>query len=365
MKMNIKEYIKIAIGIFLLYLAVTYWKYAANIISMIVSAATPLIIGAIIAYFVNILMTFYERHYFVKSKKRLILKCRRGLCMIGAYVTIIAIISLVIGIVLPQFVSCLQLLFKELPAVLSFLTNKIGELKILPENMREVLIGVDWSTQISGIASALTSGVGNIMNVAVKALSGVFSGIVSGVLSIIFSVYLLLGKDRLRNQLTRLAKHYLSKKWYDRLVYLVKVLDDSFHNYIIGQCTEAVVLGVLCTVGMFILRIPYAPMIGALVGFTALIPVAGAYVGAFMGALMLLTVSPVKSLVFLIYILVLQQIEGNLIYPKVVGNSIGLPGIWVLAAVTIGGGIMGISGMLFGVPIAATVYKIIKDDINR
>ena len=180
----------------------------------------------------------------------------------------------------------------------------------------------------------------------------------------IFSIYLLLGKDRLKGQLMRLIKHYLSEKWYNRLFYLIKVLDDSFHRYIIGQCTEAVVLGVLCTAGMFLLRLPYAPMIGALVGFTALIPVAEAYIGAFVGALMLLTVSSVKSLVFLIYILILQQIEGNLIYPKVVGSSIGLPGIWVLAAVTIGGGIMGVTGMLFGVPVAAAVYKIIKDDIN-
>ena len=143
------------------------------------------------------------------------------------------------------------------------------------------------------------------------------------------------------------------------------MLNNSFHNYIVGQCTEAVILGILCTIGMLILRLPYASMIGALIAFTALIPVAGAYIGAGVGAFMILTVSPVKALVFLIFLVVLQQLEGNIIYPKVVGSSIGLPGIWVLAAVTVGGGILGIGGMLLGVPVTAALYQIIKDDIKE
>ena len=144
-----------------------------------------------------------------------------------------------------------------------------------------------------------------------------------------------------------------------------KTLNDCFHSYIVGQCTEAVILGLLCTFGMLIFRLPYATMIGALIAFTALIPIAGAYIGAFVGAFMIIMVSPFKALIFLIFIVILQQIEGNLIYPKVVGSSIGLPGIWVLAAVTVGGGIMGIMGMLLGVPLAACVYRLLREDVNR
>ena len=132
-----------------------------------------------------------------------------------------------------------------------------------------------------------------------------------------------------------------------------------------GQCTEALILGGLCTVGMWILKFPYATMTGAVVAFTALIPVAGGYIGAAVGALMILTVSPVKALLFLVYIVVLQQLEGNLIYPRVVGSSMGLPGIWVLAAVTVGGGVMGIVGMLLGVPLAATEYRIVRQDVRE
>lgn len=147
--------------------------------------------------------------------------------------------------------------------------------------------------------------------------------------------------------------------------YVLSVLNDSFHKYIVGQCTEAVILGVLCTIGMLILGLPYATMIGALIALTALIPVAGAYIGAGVGAFMVLTVSPIQAVIFLVYIVILQQLEGNLIYPRVVGSSMGLPAIWVLVAVTIGGGVMGIPGMLLGVPLAATFYRLIRDDVKK
>ena len=160
-------------------------------------------------------------------------------------------------------------------------------------------------------------------------------------------------------------QRYLKESVMNKIKYVLSILNDCFRRYIIGQCTEAVILGVLCTVGMLILGLPYATMIGAFIAFTALIPIAGAYIGAGVGAFMIVMVSPIKALVFLIFIVVLQQLEGNLIYPRVVGSSIGLPGIWVLAAITIGGGVMGVGGMLLGVPIAATIYRIIKNDVNK
>ena len=157
---------------------------------------------------------------------------------------------------------------------------------------------------------------------------------------------------------------YLPKRFAGKLLYVLREMNGSFHSYIVGQCMEAVILGGLCTGGMLLLRLPYAAMIGCLVGFTALIPIAGAYIGAIVGAFMIFTVSPVKAIIFIAYLVILQQLEGNLIYPRVVGSSIGLPGVWVLAAVTIGGGVMGVSGMLLGVPIAATVYQLLKNDVT-
>ena len=194
-------------------------------------------------------------------------------------------------------------------------------------------------------------------------VSTVFSGAVTTLLSVIFTIYLLSGKDRLRAQCHRLMRFALRPKHYDRACYVLRVLNDSFHRYIVGQCTEALILGALCTAGMLILQLPYATMIGALVAFTALIPVAGAYIGAAVGAFMILTISPVQALIFLVFLVVLQQLEGNLIYPRVVGASLGLPGIWVLAAVTVGGSLMGIFGMLLAVPLAAAVYRLMRENI--
>ena len=172
-------------------------------------------------------------------------------------------------------------------------------------------------------------------------------------------------KENLSRQGALLMKTYLKPSWYSRLLYFLETLHNCFRRFVVGQCTEAVILGLLCMGGMLLFQFPYASMVGTLIGFTALIPVAGAYIGAGVGAFMIFTVSPLKALLFLVFISVLQQLEGNLIYPKVVGSSIGLPGIWVLAAVTIGGGVLGIGGMLLAVPLAATFYQVLRDDVAK
>lgn len=199
----------------------------------------------------------------------------------------------------------------------------------------------------------------------ISAASSFFSSVVAMLVGVIFSIYLLLGKDRLAGQGRRLMSRYLRPSWNRKALYVLGVLNDSFRSYIVGQCLEAVILGTLCTLGMTALRLPYGTMVGTLIAFTALIPVAGAYIGGAVGALMIFSVSPSKALIFIVFLVILQQVEGNLIYPRVVGSSLGLPAIWVLAAVTIGGGILGVAGMLLGVPIAAAVYRLLKDDLNR
>lgn len=363
-KLEWKTCLKIGLSIFLLYLCIHYWPNVSGFIGTVFSAATPLIVGLIMAYLVNILMSFYERHFFKNSKKSVVSKIRRPLCLIGAVITLAGIIALVIGLVVPQFIACIKMVIDKLPGAIELLISKLENYKFVSDEIINTLSSVDWKSKIGDIVKTLTTGLGSVMDVAISAVTSVFSVVSNSIIGFIFAVYLLLGKDKLSAQLRTLKERYVPEKRARKISYVVGIIDDSFHRFIVGQCTEAVILGSLCMVGMLILQLPYAPMIGALIAFTALIPIVGAFIGAGVGAFLILMESPVKALIFLVFIVILQQLEGNLIYPKVVGSSMGLPGIWVLAAVTIGGGVLGIWGMLVGVPVAAVVYRLIKNDVN-
>lgn len=369
MKAEFKKYGALFLGIFLLYLSIKYWDGAITFLASALSAAAPLLIGAVIAYLLNILMGFYEKHYFVKSKSQRIQKIKRPICIFLAFVSLLAIIALVIGIVVPELVNCVKHLLAKIPV---FIENCLATLE-QDENLAqyaqvlESYLPSDWSAwqdKLVNGAQAVLSGFGGVMSSVMSVVGTVFSSIVTMLVAVIFSIYLLADKEKLIAQFKKLIGTYLPKA--DRKIfYVLRTFNESFKRFIVGQCTEAVVLGLLCMVGMWIFRFPYAMMIGVLVGFTALIPVAGAYIGAGVGAFMILTESPIQAVLFLVFILVLQQVEGNVIYPKVVGSSIGLPGIWVLAAITIGGGIMGVFGMLLAVPIVAAIYKLLQADVRK
>ena len=365
MKIEWKTCFRVGISILILFLCIHYWENFAGLVSTVFGAAFPLIIGGVIAYLINILMTFYERHYFPKSQKSSVIKSRRIVSMIAAVITLLAVAAVVISLVLPQLISCIELIVAELPAAIKKVINWVNGLGILPDDIMAFLTSVDWQSKIGQIAEVLTSGIGSVMDVVITTVSSVVSGVVTAFIGIIFAFYLLISKDRIGKQCDRVFNTYLKKSWYDKIKYVISVLNDCFHRYIVGQCTEAVILGILCTIGMLILRLPYAAMIGAFIAFTALIPIAGAYIGAAVGAFVIVMESPVKALIFLAFIVILQQLEGNLIYPRVVGSSMGLPGIWVLAAITIGGGVMGITGILLSVPFAATLYKLLKNDLKN
>lgn len=361
-----KNCFRIGISVFILFLCCTYWKTVSGFLAKLFGAATPLFIGLAIAYVLNILMSFYERHYFSsRSEKKIIQKSRRPVCMVAAFLTLCLIFLLVICLVIPELVSCVQLLAAEIPPAIDKLFSNGWIQEVFPENFIEKYENVDWASLMEKALQLLRSGIGSATGAVVNVVSSAVSIIVTVFISIIFAIYMLSGRDDLQRQAKKLVKHYLPEKWERRIGHWLSVLNDCFHRYIVGQCTEAVILGVLCIVGMLICQFPYAAMIGTLIGFTALIPVAGAYIGAGVGAIMILTQSPIKAVLFLVFIVVLQQLEGNLIYPRVVGKSIGLPAIWVLAAVTIGGSLMGIMGMLIGVPLAAALYRLIREDVNR
>ncbi len=364
-KIENKTLLKIGLAVIGVYLVIHYWSNISGIIGTVISAASPLLFGFVISYPLNILMKFYERHWFPKSKKAAAEKSRRPVCLIGAILTVLGIVALIGVLIAPQLVNCIKLLVAEVPAAISMLVEKLRTIEFISKDLINALSSIDWKSRINDIIGTVTSGLGSAMDVAVNAVTSIFSVVANVVLGLIFALYLLLDKNRLVNQIKKVSEKYVPEKWLRKSTHVLSVVNDSFHRFIVGQCTEAVILGTLCTVGMMILKLPYAAMIGALVAFTALIPIVGAFIGAGVGAFLILMESPMKALIFLIFIVVLQQLEGNLIYPKVVGSSIGLPGIWVLGAVTVGGGVMGIWGMLIGVPMAAAFYRLVKEDVNR
>ena len=370
MKPEWKGPVRLAAALFVLYLAVHYWSELSGLLLVALGAAFPLAVGAAAAYAVNILMSQYERWYFPRSQSRAVLRTRRPVCLLLAYASLAAIVVLLVRMILPELISCAGLLIQKVIPLIDELSLLIGE-NLTQEQLSglsDLFLAdgsIDWKETVAAAADWLINGLGGVMGSVISMVSATVSSAFTAIMAFIFSIYLLLGKEKLTRNVAQVARTYLDAKWYGRLTYFWDTLNGCFHNFIVGQCTEAVILGLLCMAGMTLFRFPYASMIGALIGFTALIPVAGAYIGAGVGAFMIFTVSPLKALLFLVFIAVLQQLEGNLIYPKVVGSSIGLPGIWVLAAVTVGGGVLGIFGMLLAVPLTATAYQMLRADVVR
>ena len=362
-----KACLRVGITIVLVYLAVHYWESVARLLGVFLSGLWPLVLGAGIAYLVNRMMRFYERHYFPRRGGRFAARTRRGVCLFASILTILLLVSLVILLIVPELIKSLQLLLNDVPALLE---RGYAELmrypeiaQLLPEELTSVDAG--WQDGVTRVVDWLGGGFGGLMNSVVVTVSGVFSGATTLVMAVVFAVYLLYGKERICAQMSRLMRTYLRPAWHVRVRYVLGVMDDCFHRYIVGQCIEAIILGSLCMLGMLLLGFPYATMVGTLVGATALIPIAGAYIGAIVGAIMIMTVSPIEAAFFLVFIVILQQLEGNLVYPRVVGASLKLPALWVLAAITVGGSVLGIVGMLLGVPLAATAYRLLREDVNR
>ena len=365
-KQDFKKMLGFAGALIVVFLVIRYWEKLEGLISVGVGAAMPLIIGCVLAYVINILMKTFENWYDKLFKVEVARKIKRVACLILAFLSLAGIIALIINLVLPELINCIASFIRLIPGALQTVVDIVGEEQIL-QMFPELQKGFDFSSissQVEQLIKTVLGGVGGAVGSIMNVVTSAVSVVVNVVIGLIFSLYVLLDKEGLGRRCKTLISTYFSKA-SDKIFYVAKVLDESFHSFIVGQCLEAVVLGTLCVIGMLIFRFPYAVMIGVFIGFTALIPVAGAYIGAVVGAIMILTVSPIQAVKFLIFIVVLQQLEGNLIYPKVVGKSIGLPGIWVLTAVTVGGGVLGVGGMLLAVPLFAAGYRLIREDISR
>lgn len=370
MELKWKTCIRAGTTVLILYLLIRYWGVCAGMAKTAFGAAMPLFLGCAVAYVVNILMTFLERRVFQKQTSPAMEKLRRPFCMLLAYVCIVCFAVFIVCMIVPELLSCVKILIDQLPKALEEIyvwmedNFQISGL-FTEENKLFTKDALDIRENLMKALNILFNGVGGAMGAAVGIVTSMFSKAVTLMIAVIFSIYLLAGKEKIGGQLTVLIQTYLPERIEKNIFYVLRTMDESFHSFIVGQCMEAVILGCLCMGGMLLFRLPYAAMVGCLVGFTALIPVAGAYIGAAVGAFMIFTVSPVKAAVFIVFLVVLQQLEDNLFYPRVVGSSVGLPGIWVLAAVTVGGGVLGVGGMLLGVPLAAAVYRLVKQDVKK
>ena len=376
MKLERKNLVELGVAALLLYLAIHYWDAAMGTLGLICHAAWPLIFGAIVAFVVNILMSFYERNLtrllgrFRKLRVKEGQRWLRALCMVLAFVTVALVLAFIVRMILPELQNCLNVLLGAIPKAVNALASWAEETFHISGLFNSFL--TEWQGNQDQIKQTITSalnamlyGAGSVMNVVVSATSTIVSSLITLFRGLIFAVHLLLGKERLSSQVNRLMDRFVPALWLERLRYFLSVLSDCFHSYIVCQVTEACILGGLCATGMLLFRLPYALMIGCLIGVTALIPIAGAYIGGGIGAIMIFSVDPMQAVFFVIYLIVLQQIEGNLIYPRVAGSSLGLPGIWVLAAVTLGGGLLGIPGMLIGVPLTTAVYRMLREYVRK
>ena len=352
------------IGGALLLLLLKYSDSIFQIGQLFLSILVPMFIGCAIAYVLNVLVVKVETLPILK-KSIIPGSYKRLISVLGAIVIFLLVIIMVVQIVLPQLVEAFGVVLKGIPPMLEQTAAWLATQKLPVPELQQWLsdLNINWPQLVQKAITYLSSGVSNLFSATVTALGNIGGIVMQMVVSFIFALYLLFGKEKLGYQFGSLMEVYLRESTTNRLLYALNIAHDTFTKFIVGQCTEAVIIGVLCTLGMMLFRFPYATMIGTLIGATALLPIVGAYLGAAIGAFMILTVNPLQAVAFLVFIVVLQQLEGNLIYPRVVGSSIGLPGIWVLVAVTVGGGIGGIVGMLLAVPTAATVYKLLKQDV--
>lgn len=389
-----------AAGLIVLYCVLQRLSVVGAGIQWIFGVLSPIFIGFILAFVLNLPMRSLEKLWTAcelgikrsvrkkKNKKTSInrpdgtvamelpadVKCgrvsnalRRPVCLLVSIVIIIAILVAVVSLVLPEIGKTVMLLVDGVPEWLekakAWCMEYAEEYPFISETITE--LDIDWESTAKSLLGFIGSGTLGFVGNTFAGVIGAFGGLIDFVIALIFSIYVLLSKETLSGQIKKGMQAFLPERIRKGILHVATTAHGIFCAFVTGQCIEAVILGSLCAIGMLIFGFPYAAMIGVLVGVTALIPVVGGFIGAGVGAFLILMINPFKALMFVIFIVVLQQIEGNVIYPKVVGNSVGLPAMWVLAAVTVGGGIGGIVGMLFAVPTVSVIYTLLREATRK
>ena len=331
----------------------------------VLAAFQPLIAGLVIAFILDRPCNFFARQY-AKLLPGRAGRAARPLAVVTAYLAVILFIAVLVALVVPELTHSIEMFIGNIGTYAANFQDLYDW--VVAKLDLEQLASLDLSAGISDTLKDLLTGaldtLTNTLPHLVTMTSVVVSGVVTGVLALVFSIYMLSGAPRLTAQCRRLVKAYLPPRLSTPLLSVAHLTVDTFSKYVNGQLVEACILGGLCFAGMCVFRFDYAPLISVIIGVSALIPIAGAYLGAGVAVLLLVMIRPLEALWFLVFLVTLQQLEGNLIYPRVVGTTMGLPGIWVLAAVTVGGSLLGLAGMVVSVPIAAVLYTLLKNDLR-
>ena len=353
--------------VFTAFLVVALWKFnvVLDVLKVIWGIVFPFVLGGAIAFVTNVPMSFLEKKIFenVKKKNKIARKLERPISLILTIVLVVGVIALVMFGVIPQLTRTMGTLVTSINDFIPQMQSWIGEFF---HNNQEIMnlvdqIEFDPDQAIKWGISLLGNGAGNMMNTTMSAVGSIVSGVATFFIALSFACYILFQKEKLHIQIRKVFFAFLPRQKADTFLKVCSLTYRTFANFLAGQCLEAVILGSMFVVTLSILRMPYALLIGILIAFTALIPIFGAFIGCAVGSFLIFMVNPQQAILFVIVFLVLQQIEGNLIYPHVVGNSVGLPSIWVLAAVSVGGSLMGVVGMLIFIPVVSVLYALFRE----
>ena len=345
-----------------------FWKYdvVISVLAFIFHVIFPFVLGGAIAFVLNVPMNFIQRHLFPEDKiekRKVIKKLARPLSMLIVLFCVIGIIVLVMFVLIPQLGNTFSNLGNSIQA---FIPKIQKWAETLFHDNKEIMNWVnhlefDWNKIMNAGINFLKNGAGSVLDSTIMAAKSIVSGIATFFIAFVFAIYILLQKEKLSIQAKKVLFAFVRKGRAEATLEVLSLTYNTFSSFLTGQCVEAIILGCMFVITMSILRLPYALLVGIVIAFTALIPIFGAFIGCVVGAFLIFMVDPIKALIFIVLFLILQQIEGNLIYPHVVGSSVGLPSIWVLAAVSIGGSLMGVVGMLIFIPIVSVVYALFRE----
>ena len=368
-KRNIKRIMLLIAFAALLYWGLNNLSWLSGILSGLLSLLSPLLLGICIAFVLNLMMAALERLWdraLAKWSSPWRGKLKRPVCLTLTMVLFVGIIFAIFFILIPRLEEAATTMVANIPTyvsqIQSWWENLSGFAAEHGVTLPELSLSADQEKET--ITGFLQEKGDSVVNTTLNITTSIVGALVNFLLALVFSLYLLAQQETLLAQSRRLLRRILPQKAADRLMHLLSLANNAFSSFVTGQVTEAFILGTLCCIGMLILRLPYALPVSVIIASLSLIPIFGAWIGAATGAFLIVFQSPIKALTFLIFLLILQQVEGNLIYPKVVGKSVGLPGLWVLAAVTVGGGAFGVLGMLLGVPVCSVVYALVQDFIR-
>lgn len=347
---------------------VCLWKYETvlDILFFLLNILTPFILGGAIAFVLNVPMNFVQRHLFKEERirnRKVSQKLARPVSMVLVLIAVFGIVAIVMFILIPQLGETFANLGRSIQAFIPQLQEWAARLFNDNKEIMDTVnnLEFDWNKIMDTGINFFKSGAGSVVDSTITAAKSIVSGLTTFFIAFVFAIYILLQKEKLGVQAKKVLFAFVRRGRAEATVEVLSLTYNTFSSFLTGQCVEVVILGSMFAVSMTILKLPYALLVGMLIAFTALIPIFGAFIGCGVGAFLIFMVDPMKALIFVVLFLVLQQIEGNLIYPHVVGNSVGLPSIWVLAAVSIGGSLMGVVGMLIFIPIVSVVYALFRE----